>query len=183
MNGKPVWCRPAPTRDSGIWDPVDEPLETVTLDELPALIASAIKAGLVYRPDPAPLVAIGQRKRRYAVGICDRCQGRFNRGHKSGLTTCVPCRRPAKICKACGKSFQPQKAEQVCCNKKCAGLALRQQAEERHGRKPTLSCVICGAQHRYRFSGGKLSQTCGKTCGYELQKIRNAEKKAKKHTS
>ena len=66
-NGKPLWCRPAPTKSGAIWSPEDKDEEATALSEMPGLIAKAIKAGLVQRPKQEP-------KRFKAVQAWQRAQ-------------------------------------------------------------------------------------------------------------
>lgn len=183
MNGKPVWC-PRPHRKDAkapICDP-DELKQTKTtlLSEMPALIAAAIKAGLVQRPGDYEQHAPSLRADRPNVWTtCDTCHERFERGMKSKLTTCLSCRLEPIACKVCGKMFRRHQRKQQCCTLECAHAVARNLALERAKKRVHIECVACGKPHPLRFHGGKPVQTCGRECAKKLQK-KLAEKKYNK---
>ena len=184
MNGKPMWCRPAPTKTGSIWSPEDPDEEAVALSELPSLIERAIRAGLVQRPtavdDPTGKLRMDRPSNVWSR--CDTCHQQFQHGKKSQLTTCFPCRLPAATCKGCGKQFQPQRRSQLLCGKACVGLALTAAATERNKDRATVACVICGTQHLIRFAGGKMAVTCGRQCAQQHVAQISRDKKQQRQT-
>ncbi len=178
MNGKPMWCRPAPTRCGDIWDKDDDTEEVVALAEMPRLVASAIKAGLikVTSDEPKPF---GWRE-GHIERTCRKCQQRFWSAPNKAKLRCIPCRIPQKPCAHCGNLFQPQQKKYKTCSQECAMAARKLYQDARSAdykaQRPQVLCPICGVNFGMKFSAGKMAKTCGKVCG-TVYFMRNAEAK------
>ena len=190
MNGKPMWCRPARTR-GGSEAPRDPDLDDAAaehlgiLAEAAQLVADGIRDGLIKPPtNIEELTGKTRIDRPSNVFVrCQVCRQPFQRGKKSALTVCFPCRLPAATCKGCGKQFQPQRRSQIVCGRVCAGLSLAKAAAERNKGRPTVECVVCGAQHRMRFLGGVMAVTCGRSCTQQHVARINREKKQQRQNN
>lgn len=172
-NGKPLWCRPAPTKSGAIWTPEDEDEETVALSELPGLIAKAIKAGLVQKPAdaPNPFKAIAAWQR----GQCEQCGGKFLRNHKRHVW-CEPCRNPPIPCYVCKQPFRKKHSKQTACSVECSKERQRSSflvmAEKKRKPVKLTECIICKQMHPVRPAGSSTAKTCGKECAAVYRKLR-----------
>ena len=135
----------------------------------PAAIEAAIKAGLVYRPEPVP----EKPKRIYGGPTTKVC--------KCGTTIhiystmCKPCyitrsgNPLEKTCEFCGKIFPAVKSK--CCSRECGNLLLARRITEAALRKrprPPQTCIVCGIQFPWRYTGTKLpAKTCTLPCARE----------------
>ena len=175
MNGKPMWCRPAPTKTGSIWSPEDPDEEVVAISELPALIERAIRAGLVQRPTAAEVIP--PWRKNAIQQNCKKCGSAFWQAKSQKAVTCAQCRIAPKNCTVCGTKFQPAQKKYLTCSEACAHVK-RQEGVQRHAaeqwaKRPKLECPVCHQLFPLRFSGGKAAKTCGKICGTEFFK-RNA---------
>jgi hypothetical protein len=178
MNGKPLWCRPAPTKSGAIWSPEDTDEELVAISELPLLIERAIRAGLVQRPTAAEVIP--PWRKNAIQKTCKKCGTAFWQAKSQKLVKCATCRIQPKNCTVCGKQFQPQQKKYLTCSEACAHVK-RQEGVQRHAaeqwaKRPKLECPVCHNLFPLRFSGGRAAKTCGKVCGTEFFK-RNAAAK------
>jgi len=185
MNGNPIWCRPAPTRTGAIWDAEDEPLEGVSLAEMPALVAAAIKAGLIKMPG-AEEEAYGY-KDGYKKDACRLCTKRFWKPPYSRIRVCIPCRFPKRPCEYCKVEFQPHSAHYKTCSRSCAQKHKQLYAQAKNARykaeRTQVPCAICCAMFGMKFTGGKPSQACSQVCGIELFKRNGAAKRAQREAN
>ena len=184
MNGKPLWCRPAPTKTGSIWSPEDTDEEVVAISELPSLIERAIKAGLVQRPTAAEVIPAWRQNAIQKT--CRTCGKAFWQAKSQNLANCASCRIPPKNCTVCGTQFQPQQKKYLTCSEACAHVK-RQEGVQRHAaeqwdKRPKIECPVCHNLFPLRFSGGKAAKTCGRECGTEFFR-RNAEAKRKQRES
>lgn len=176
MNGKPMWCRPARTRcgsDMLTLDSDDAASEHLgILAEAAQLVAAGIRAGLVQRPTAIEEVLPELRADRPSnVHFrCDTCGEMSQRGKKSTMSTCLPCRLPRVNCKVCQVSFRPQRKRQVVCSNECKFKIASMQSQDRAAKRPFVLCVICQQPHPLRFAGGKQTQTCGQKCQRQLKR-------------
>lgn len=175
MNGKPMWCRPARTRcgsDMLTLDSDDAASEHLgILAEAAQLVAAGIRAGLVQRPRPDELPPL-RADRPNVHFTCDTCGEVSQRGRSSTMTTCLPCRLPRGICKACGREYRRDRLRQVVCGNECKARLVGIQAAERKAQRPHVPCIICGKPHPLRFAGGKQTQTCSEKCQRQFQSKR-----------
>lgn len=168
-NGKPLWCRPAPTKSGAIWTPEDQDEETVALSELPELIRKAIKAGLVQKPAeaPKPFKAVQAWQRAH----CEKCKVKFIR-HTKKHVCCELCRNPEIPCFLCGKMFRKQNHKQTSCSVECAKERQRQSFQSKKKAPKLAECIICKQMHPVRQAGSSTAKTCGKKCASVYRKQR-----------
>lgn len=178
MNGKPMWCRPAPTRCGETWSPEDQTEKVVALAEMPRLVAAAIAAGLIRLPSDE-LQPFGWRE-GHIQRTCKKCKERFWIAPNKVTRRCIPCRIPQKPCGYCGKPFQPEQKKYKTCSPECAMAARKLYQDARSAdykaQRPQVLCPICGVNFGMKFSAGKMAKTCGKECG-TVYFMRNAEEK------
>jgi hypothetical protein len=186
MNGNPIWCRPARTREydfAAVEEPSEEELSI--LAEAAQLVAAGIKAGLISvskDTTPIPPSALGNRGAQSVRRPCEKCGEEFSHHWKRTLTICFPCRLGAINCKCCGVSFRRTRSHQTVCTNACkykhqASLnAVRSNAT--NVKRVDLDCPVCGKKFSMRSAGGRVSKTCGKECGKVLmiQKIKGRKK-------
>lgn len=170
-NGKPLWCRPAPTKSVAIWTPEDEDEETVALSELPGLIAKAIKAGLVQKPKTESVLISTVSPWRRAN--CTACGIRFVRNKKAHVK-CADCRMPFRNCVQCGKKFQTRQHKATCCSLECSKKKQIESFRKNYVRKPVplVQCIICKEHKPMRQAGSTFAKTCGKECASVYRKQR-----------
>lgn len=175
-NGKPLWCRPAPTKSGAIWTQEDEDKEKTPLSEMPGLIAKAIKAGLVQRPpqEPKRIKAVAS----WQKASCEQCGAKFQRNQIRHVW-CEPCRNPPIPCLVCSKPFRKRHSKQTACSVECS--RERQKASflvmAAKRRKPVrmVECIICRETKPARQAGSTFAKTCSKECASVYRKQKGAE--------
>jgi hypothetical protein len=156
------------------------------LAELPALVAAAIRKGLIKRPDPSGLVPRPILQRGplapWQTTQCDECGVTFDR-HKRTLTKCKACRIAMRDCKNCGTYFRPKDMKTVCCGADCSQkmqVASYKAQHQYSTRLPKMAeCIICRQIKPVRPSGNGVAKTCSPECSKQFRSIRNAERQAK----
>lgn len=178
MNGKPVWCRPAPTRTGAIWNPDMVEDKAAALAELPALIARAIARGLVHRPEP--VTTLVERLGANSEWATCSCGQQFARKRGGTMDRCFSCRTPAIRCRCCHELFHPPKRGQKTCSQACR-ITLIKDAAVRKTKPPQMAdCPVCGTRYVNRTGHRKSTKTCSQPCGIALMKrTQKANKKAK----
>jgi predicted nucleic acid-binding Zn ribbon protein len=167
MNGNPIWCKPARTREYDFY--CEEPEDNVKLlAELPALVRKAMAQGLIQRAE-IPLELVEVPGPWSEVASCS-CGQQFIRRQKGGYEKCFQCRTPAIACKCCGKSFHPPKRGQVSCSNACRITLIKQGAASQKKDRPPLECPVCGKHYPRKNNTSKQSKTCGRECGLVLMK-------------
>ena len=153
------------------------------LAELPELVASAIRKGLIKRPDPKDLVPVPIVKRGplapWMTADCDECGVSFER-HKKTLTKCQGCRIPMRGCKNCGTQFRPADLKKVCCSTECSRLIQVASFKAQHNYTQTLpktaECVICHQIRPVRPAGSGVAKTCSPECSKIFRAARNQQR-------
>ena len=153
------------------------------LAELPALVANAIRQGLIKRPDPSGLVPVPVVKRGplapWMTTQCDECGISFER-HKRTLTKCQTCRIPIKDCKNCGKAFRRADLKKVCCSTECSRLiqvaSFKAQHTYTQTQPKTTECVICHQVRPVRPAGSGVAKTCSPECSKIFRANRNKQR-------
>jgi len=171
MNGHPIWCKPARTREYDfLTEEKDDKSEL--LAELPKLVAKAIEKGLIKRPTiksteekPGP---------RSESAVC-KCGQDFIR-KVGGPRHCFQCRTPAKECRHCHQLFHPKKWGQKTCSNECRIEAIKEGARKNAAPTMYTTCPVCQTVFVNKVHGRKATKTCGKQCGIELMKIHNKKK-------
>ena len=156
------------------------------LAEMPALVAAAIRQGLIKRPDPTGLVPTPILKRgplaAWQTIQCGECGVTFER-HKRTINKCETCRIPIKPCKNCGTEFRPVDRKKICCSKQCSQMLQVASFKAQHTYTKTLpkvaECIICHQIKPVRPSGSGFAKACSPECSKEYRAIRNAERKTK----
>ena len=159
MNGRPIWCAPARTREYAFNEPT-APVVTVTLGEAANLVRNAIKRGLIKPADPVRR-KLGQRS---VWAICTQCQDEFSRDKLSQQPLCSVCRLARKICTVCSVEFQPQRRKQKCCSKECRNAICKQIAQSRNTSKIDCICNGCGKVFQKTKSEHRM-MNCSRECG------------------
>jgi len=188
MNGAPYYS--APHRHQKCYmarlGSLAEDVLKPELAEMPALVAAAIRQGLIKRPDPTGLVPTPILKRGplapWQTTQCGECGVTFER-HKRTLTKCEVCRIPMKECKNCQKEFRPADRKKVCCSRICSQAMQVSSFKAQHTYTKTLpkmaECIICHQIKPVRPSGSGVAKACSPECSKEYRAIRNAERKTK----
>ena len=177
-NGKPLWCRPAPTKSGAIWSPEDKDEESTALSEMPGLIAKAIKAGLVQRPKQEP--RLFKAVKAWQRASCELCGARFQRNQMRHVW-CEPCRNPPISCLVCSTPFRKRHSKQTACSVECSKerqrTSLLVMAAKK--RKPVrmVECIICLETKPARQAGSTFAKTCSKECAAVYRKQKGAEYK------
>lgn len=140
------------------------------LAELPALVASAIRRGLIQRPDPRGMVPTPMLKRgplaEWQTTDCDECGVTFAR-HKRTLTRCQPCRTPLLECGNCGTKFRSVYKKKVGCSPECS-----QKLQVQNYKHKVACCVVCqGSMPAIRI-GSAVAKTCSAQCSATYRKTR-----------
>ena len=156
------------------------------LAELPALVAAAIRQGLIQQPDPRGLVPRGILQRgplaEWQTTVCDECGVTFAR-HKRTLTRCNACRTPLLECGSCGKKFRSVDKKKIGCSAECSQKMQVANLKAQHQystRLPNMAeCIICHQVRPVRPAGSGVAKTCSPECAKEYRAIRNAERKTK----
>ncbi len=188
MNGAPYYSAPHRhqkcymARLSSLAECVLKP----ELAEMPALVAAAIRQGLIKRPDPAGLVPVPIVKRGplapWQTTQCCECGVTFER-HKRTLTKCETCRIPMKACKNCQKEFRPADRKKVCCSRICSQAMQVASFKAQHVYTKSLpkmaECIICHQIKPVRPSGSGVAKACSPECSKEYRAIKNAERQTK----
>jgi hypothetical protein len=174
MNGAPYYSAPHRHQKSYTSQLGSLAKETIKseLAELPALVASAIRRGLIKRPDPAGLVPVPIIKRgplaEWMTSACDECGLSFER-HKRTLTKCPTCRTPMLECGNCGKQFRSVDKKKVGCSTECSQLL--QVLNYKH---KVACCVVCHGSISKKRIGSAVAKTCSAQCSATYRKTRNA---------
>ena len=188
MNGAPYYSPPHRHQKSYMsrLGTITEQAIKPELAELPELVASAIRQGLIKRPDPSGLVPVPVVKRGplapWMTADCDECGVSFER-HKKTLTKCQGCRIPMRDCKNCGTQFRPADLKKVCCSTECSRLIQVASFKAQHNYSKTLpkmaECIVCHQIKPVRPSGSGVAKACSPECSKKYRVIRNAERKTK----
>lgn len=140
------------------------------LAELPELVASAIRKGLIKRPDPTGLVAEPIRKRgplaEWQTTACDECGVTFERHHRKTVK-CQLCRSPLQTCQSCGVEFRSTVFKKVGCSPECSramGVIRLKQSSSAKGPPKVAECIICHQIKPVRRSGNGVAKTCSPEC-------------------
>ena len=183
MNGAPFWSPPNRHQKclmTKLLSPSSGP--EGKLSELPALVASAIKQGLIKRPDPTGTIPtpIKGELADWRTADCEECGVTFERGGRK-ITKCKRCRLEPKACSACGIIFRPPDRKKVCCSKECSQKKKVQNFKRKHAltAKPLgmVQCCICKVMRPEPKRGARIAQTCSKVCRVVLQKQKNQKTK------
>lgn len=173
-NGKPLWCRPAPTKSGAIWTKEDE--QETALSEMPKLIANAIKAGLVQKPKEEPREV--KPLASWQCAWCEQCGTKFTRNHLRHVK-CESCRNPPVPCFLCGTLFRKRHSKQNACSVQCSKEKQRRsyQVMAESKRKPVklTECIICKEMKPVRQAGQKVARTCSKECASVYRKQKATE--------
>jgi len=185
MNGAPYWSPPSRHHKGYIarLGSLAENTLKPELAELPALVAAAIRQGLIKRPDPSGLVPVPVVKRGplldWQTTECDECGCSFER-HKRTLTKCQVCRIPIKPCKSCGVEFRPADKKKVCCSKECSQTMQVASFKAQHSYTQTqpkvAECVICHQVRPVRPAGSGVAKTCSPACSKVFRAARNQQR-------
>jgi hypothetical protein len=175
MNGKPVWSRPARTKEFAF---PDEPQaeETLVLSEAKALVQRAIKAGLIKQPKPAPEPRENAGMRS-VTQTCRTCGVKFTRHVSIIRDRCVSCRLDPAACTGCGKMFQPIVRKQKCCSDSCRTTVLKRNGMFFAKPKATINCDGCGVA--FEKTPGNPRRNCSRVCGFASMAAKNKTKKKK----
>jgi hypothetical protein len=186
MNGAPYYSAPHRHQKSYMTRLGSLAEETIKpeLAELPALVASAIRRGLIKRPDPSGLVPVPVVKRGplapWMTADCDECGISFER-HKRTLTKCQVCRIPIKPCKNCGTEFRPADLKKVCCSAECSRLIQVASFRAQHTYTKSLpkmaECIVCHQVRPVRPAGSGVAKTCSPECSKQFRAARNYRSK------
>lgn len=185
MNGAPYWSPPSRHHKGYIarLGSLAENTLKPELAELPALVAAAIRSGLIKRPDPSGLVPVPIIKRGplapWMTADCDECGCRFER-HKRTLTKCQVCRIPIKACENCGADFRPADKKKACCSKGCSQKRQVANLKAQHNyvdnRPKTVECIICHQMRPVRPAGIGVAKTCSPACSKTFRAQRNQQR-------
>ena len=174
MNGAPYYSAPHRHQKSYMsrLGSLDECALKAELAELPELVASAIRQGLIKRPDPSGLVPTPILKRgplaEWQTTACDDCGVSFER-HKRTLTKCSTCRTPLLECGSCGLKFRSVDKKKVGCSAECS-----QKMQILNYREKVGYCVICKVAMPAIRRGSAVAKTCSADCSLIYRKTRNA---------
>ena len=188
MNGAPYYSAPHRHQKSYIsrLGNLAEDVLKPELAELPALVADAIRQGLIQRPDPSGLVPTPIIKSApladWQTISCTDCGCTFERRQRK-LTTCTTCRIPIKTCKNCQIEFRPVDRKKVCCSRECSQLmqvaSFKAQHDYTKSQPKMAECIVCHQIKPVRPSGSGVAKTCSPECSKKFRAIRNAERKTK----
>lgn len=182
MNGAPYYSAPHRHQKclmTKLLSHSEEP--TGKLSELPKLIASAIRQGLIKRPDPTGTIPVPVKGKLadWRTANCEDCGVTFERGRYE-LVKCASCRRPVRPCSGCGKDFRPPDRKKVCCSKECSQKKQVANFKASHSLKAKplgmVQCIICKGMRPEPKRGARIAQTCSKECRVVLQKQKNQRK-------
>lgn len=166
MNGKPIWCPPARTKDY-TFDPIKTKEEdaNVTLAEAAGLVRAAIRRGLIKKADKetAKAAKLGARS---LWATCEQCQSEFSRDKYSSEKRCPVCRLSKKVCKVCGITFQPTQHKQKCCSVRCRTEVSREASRARCSPKIMIECAWCKNPFERRAQDIRKTN-CSKECGFK----------------
>lgn len=167
INGKPMWCRPAPTRDYDFGQ-VGTGEPNLLLSQAPRLVAEGIRAGLVHRPEP--VVTLVEKLGANSEWATCSCGQTFARKRGGSTDRCFICRTPAIRCRCCHDLFHPPKRGQKTCSQACR-IALIKRGAAKNAKPPRMAdCPICGVRYVNQTGHRKTTKTCSKLCGIELMK-------------
>ena len=184
MNGAPFWSPPHRHQKSYISRLCASTESTLNpeLAEFPALVADAIRKGLIKRPDPKDLVPVPIVKRGplapWQTAECLECQCTFKRNRRN-IVKCETCRIPIKACKNCQIEFRPVDRKKVCCSRECSQKMQIASFRAQHTYSKTLpkmaECIVCRQIKPVRPSGSGVAKTCSPECSAAFRKIRSTE--------
>ena len=187
MNGAPFWSPPHRHQKSYM-----SRLGTLAgtaikpeLAEFPALVAAAIRRGIIQRPDlsqtiPPPVAKIGPQAAWQTIACID-CGNTFNRRQRKTVK-CQLCRSPLQTCQSCGVEFRSTVLKRVGCSPECSramGVIRLKQSCSAKGPPKVAECIICHQIKPVRRSGNGVAKTCSPECSKQFRAIRNAERQAK----
>ena len=188
MNGAPYYSAPHRHQKSYISRLCASSETTLNpeLAEFPALVADAIRNGLIKRPDPKDMVPEPIVKRGplapWQTAECLECQCTFERNRRN-IIKCETCRIPIKACKNCQTEFRPVDRKKVCCSRECSQAMQIASFKAQHNYTQSLpkvaECIICHQVRPVRPSGSGVAKTCSPECSKQFRAIRNAERQAK----
>jgi len=188
MNGAPYYSAPHRHQKSYMsrLGSLAEPTAKPELAEMPALVAAAIRQGLIKRPDPKDTIPLPILKRGplapWQTAECLECQCTFERNRRN-IVKCETCRIPIKVCKNCQKEFRPVDRKKVCCSRECSQAMQIASFKAQHNYTKSLpkmaECIICHQVRPVRPSGSGVAKTCSPECSKQFRAIRNAERQAK----
>lgn len=184
MNGAPYWSPPSRNQRclvSILAGPATGPKPT--LDEMPALVAKAIKQGLIIPPHPSEITPVVHRKLAdWQTASCTECGASFERGRRE-MVKCHKCRQPEKQCSGCGNMFRPPDRKKVCCSKECSRLIQVASFKAQHTYTQTqpkvAECIVCHQIRPVRPSGSGVAKTCSPECATVYRAQKNAERTKK----
>lgn len=163
MNGKPVWSRPARTKEYDFGSTVDARDEgAVLLSEAAALVAEALKKGLIRKPAADEPGELGSKS---TWAKCNGCGDTFSRHIASIQPLCSVCRLPSVSCKACGIQFQPKQHRQICCSNDCRATIVRAAAQGKKVARVTIICAAC--RKPFQQTPGNKRKNCSQACGVQ----------------
>jgi len=167
MNGNPIWCKPARTRehDFSKTEADDAEQNLSLLAEAASLVRAAMAKGLIERG--APHIVEDEKPGPRSEWVTCGCGEKYIR-KIGGYEKCFQCRTPAIACKCCGKMFHPPKYRQVSCSNACRIALLKEGGAAHKKDRPLLDCPICGNKFPMRFHGGKCAKTCSRNCAIQL---------------
>jgi hypothetical protein len=184
MNGAPYYSPPHRHQKSyaSRLGSLAEDVLKPELAELPALVASAIRQGLIKRPAPSETIPVPVKAELadWRIANCQTCGASFERG-RWHLMKCAPCRLPIRTCSGCGKDFRPPDRKKVCCSKECSQKKQVANFKQQHAltAKPRgmVQCCICKGMRPEPKRGARIAQTCSKECLLTLRKQMNQKTK------
>lgn len=166
MNGHPIWCKPARTREYDfLAEESDDKSEL--LAELPKLVQKAIERGLIKRPT---IKSTEEKPGPRSESATCKCGQDFIR-KVGGPRHCFQCRTPAKECGHCHQPFHPKKWGQRTCSNECRIEAIKEGARKNAAPPLYMNCPVCHKEFQNKTKAGKLTKSCSRECGIELMKI------------
>lgn len=182
MNGNPYYS--APTRHTRCLgdrfiDPVI-PGEPASLEEMPFLVARAIRDGLIKLPNQVAEEPVRSKKpiAPWQRIICIGCKQPFVRSQRRHHE-CARCRVPQRSCTVCKTVFRPEPEDrkQQCCSRECVLKSSKFARMEKLNR-PTHTCTVCGKEFEGRLSGAGWAKTCDSACANEARARYHAERRS-----
>lgn len=160
------------------------------LAEFPALVAAAIRRGIIQRPDssqtiPPPVAKISPQAAWQTIACMD-CGETFNRWQRKTVK-CQLCRSSLQTCQSCGVEFRSTVFKKVGCSPECSramGILRLKQSAIAKGPPKVAECIICHEIRPVRRSGNGVAKTCSPECSKifraECRKIFRAARNQKR---